>query len=164
MRWTQPIRKHTHSSTTTSVTRLTTTHGVGSRRVSHGRQLTVMAREKVQPNRSHAPTLPLCHHCLLCCPTAHHLHSPWAKARCSGLRVAGLPLHLCCPLRSTTSMASTGLPAAWAPPPRHQRQASRPLFDMRLWFHSRDSHVSSSLLFQRHCHCGLLLILSTKER
>lgn len=136
-RWIQPIRKHTRSSITTSVIRPTTTRGVGSRRASHGHLRTAMGRQKVRPNKSHAPTLPLCHRCLLCCPTTHHLHRPRARARCSGLRVAGLPLHLCCPLRSTASTASTGLPAAWAPPPRPQLQASRPLFDMRLWFRSQ---------------------------
>lgn len=135
MRWSQPIRKHIHLSTTTSVTRLTTTRGVGSRRASQGHLLTAMGRQKAWLTRSHALMLPLCLRCLLCCPTAHHLHSQWARARCSGLRVAGLPLHLHCPLRSTASTASTGLPAASAPPPRHPPQAFRLLFDMRLRFH-----------------------------
>lgn len=127
-RWIQPIRKHTHSSTTTSVTRLTTTRGVGSKRASQGHLLTAMSKQKAQPTRSHAPMLPLCLHCP---------HSPWARARCSGQRGAGLPLRLSWPPRSTASTASTGLPAAWAAPPRHQLQASRPLFDIRLWFHSQ---------------------------
>lgn len=137
MRWIQPIRKHTHSSTTTSATRPITTPGVGSRRGSHGHLRTAMDRQKARLNKNHALTLPLCLRCLHCCPTALHLHRPWAKARCSGPKVAGLPLHPCCPLRSTTNMASTGLPAAWAPPPRPQLQASHLLFDMRLWLCSQ---------------------------
>lgn len=136
-RWIQPTRKHTHSSTTTLVIQPTTTHGVGSRRASQGHLRMATGKQKVRPNLSHDPTLLLCLHCLLCCPIARHLHNPWARARCSGLKVAGLPLRLCCPLRSTANTASTGLPAAWAPPPRHQLQASPPLFDMRLWFHSQ---------------------------